>query len=203
MFDYLKGRVPKLMDEALYKNFAVMVPLVRMENELFVVFEKRAAHLKRQPGEICFPGGARDGEETPLENAVRETMEELQLSREQIDVIAQMDTLLTVYDNRVFVFLCELKAYKMTYAREEVGEVFVVPLAYFLEQKPDVYINSIEAHTPENFPYDKIPGGRNYDWRPGHKNIYFYEYEDKVIWGMTAYIMQHVAKTICEERGTE
>lgn len=199
MFDYLKGRAPKSIDEDSYRQFAVMVPLIRREDGLFVLFEKRSGSLKRQPGEICFPGGARDGQETSLENAVRETMEELQISRQQIDVIAQMNTLLTVYDNKVSVFLCELKNYEMTFAESEVGEVFLVPLEFFVEQKPEVYVNRVELRTPDDFPYEKIPGGRDYHWHAGRKNVYFYYYEDKVIWGMTAYIMQDVVKTICRE----
>lgn len=199
MFDYLKGRAPKSIDEDSYRQFAVMVPLIRREDGLFVLFEKRAGSLKRQPGEICFPGGAREGQETPLENAVRETMEELQIARPQIDVIAQMNTLLTVYDNKVSVFLCELKHYEMTFAESEVGEVFLVPLEFFMEQKPEIYVNRVELRTPDDFPYEKIPGGRDYHWHAGHKNVYFYYYEDKVIWGMTAYIMQDVVKTICRE----
>lgn len=199
MFEYLKGRKPMSMDEESYRQFAVMVALVQQNGKHCVVFEKRSGGLRRQPGEICLPGGARDGGETALENAVRETMEELQIAREQINVIAQMDTLLTVYDNKVSVFLCELKDYQMTFAESEVAEIFTVPLDFFMNQQPDVYINRVRMLTPDDFPYDKIPGGRQYPWHDGRKNIYFYYYEDKVIWGLTAYIMQNVAKTIRRE----
>ncbi len=199
MFDDLRGRRPQSIDEESYRQFAVMVPLIRQGDDIFVLFEKRSGSLKRQPGEICFPGGAREGDETPLQNAVRETAEELRITVRQIDVIAQMNTLLTVYDNKVSVFLCELKDYAMTYAPAEVGEVFLVPLNFFMEQKPDVYVNRVELHTPDDFPYEKVPGGRNYHWHAGRKNVYFYYYEDKVIWGMTAYIMQDVVRTISRE----
>lgn len=199
MFEYLKGRMPKSMDEENYRQFAVMVALVQRNGEPCVVFEKRSGGLRRQPGEICLPGGARDAGETALENAVRETMEELQVTREQIHVIAQMDTLFTVYDNKVSVFLCELKDYQMTFAESEVAEIFTVPLDFFMNQQPDVYVNKVRMLTPDDFPYDRIPGGREYPWHDGRKNIYFYYYEDKVIWGLTAYIMQNVAKTIRRE----
>lgn len=199
MFEYLKGRMPKSMDEENYRQFAVMVALVQRNGEPCVVFEKRSGGLRRQPGEICLPGGARDAGETALENAVRETMEELQITREQIHVIAQMDTLFTVYDNKVSVFLCELKDYQMTFAESEVAEIFTVPLDFFMNQQPDVYVNKVRMLTPDDFPYDRIPGGREYPWHDGRKNIYFYYYEDKVIWGLTAYIMQNVAKTIRRE----
>ena len=131
MFEALKGRIPKSIDENEYRKFAVMVALVKREDGLHIVFEKRAGGLKRQPGEICLPGGARDGNESSEENAIREMMEELKVSREQIHMIAQMDTLYTAYDNKVSVYLCELTDYEMTYNADEVAEIFTVPLKVF------------------------------------------------------------------------
>ncbi|NEU34154.1 CoA pyrophosphatase, partial [bacterium LRH843] len=64
------------MDEFL--QFAVLVPLVQKQDELHVLFEVRAHHLRRQPGEICFPGGKIEpNDSTPQDAAVRETTEEL------------------------------------------------------------------------------------------------------------------------------
>ena len=199
MFDELKGRTVKLIDEEKFREFAVMVPLLMMEGELCVLFEIRSDKLKRQPGEICFPGGARDKGESEVENAVRETAEELCIDREQIKVIAQMDTLCTIYNNKVSVFMCELQGYDMSFSAGEVAEVFCVPLSFFLENEPTIYENSISEVTPDDFPYDDIPGGRNYYWRKGTRNIYFYYYKDHVIWGLTAYIMQSVVKIIKAE----
>ena len=75
MFEALKDRVAQAIDEDIYKQYSVMVPLIRKEDGIYVLFEQRASRLKRQPGEICFPGGGRDPGETPLENAVREQLE--------------------------------------------------------------------------------------------------------------------------------
>ena len=50
MFETLKGRIPKSIDEDEYRKFAVMVALLKQEDGLHVVFEKRAGGLKRQPG---------------------------------------------------------------------------------------------------------------------------------------------------------
>ena len=52
MFETLKGRIPKSIDEDEYRKFAVMVALLKQEDGLHVVFEKRAGGLKRQPGVI-------------------------------------------------------------------------------------------------------------------------------------------------------
>jgi len=171
MFDELRSRRPGFIGEEAYRKYAVMVALVEHEGETCVLFEQRARTLKRQPGEVCFPGGAREPDETSEENAVRETMEELLIQREQIDVIAQMDTLFTTYDNKISVYLCELKNYEMTYSEAEVGKVFLVPLSFFLENEPDVYQNDVILKHPENFPYNKIPGGRGYNWKSGRSSV--------------------------------
>ena len=201
MFEALKDRVAQAIDEDIYKQYSVMVPLIRKEDGIHVLFEQRASRLKRQPGEICFPGGGRDPGETPLENAVRETMEELLVERGQIHVIAEMDYMLTVYQNKISVFMCELSDYEMQFSEAEVARVFTVPLRFFLNTRPEVYYNTIIASQPENFPFDKVPGGRKYPWKAGKAGIYFYYYEDYVIWGLTAYIMQGVIKTLKKEAG--
>ncbi|MFP3361046.1 coenzyme A pyrophosphatase, partial [Planococcus sp. SIMBA_143] len=42
--------------EDLYK-YAILLPLMEKEDGIHLLFEVRAASLRRQPGEICFPGG--------------------------------------------------------------------------------------------------------------------------------------------------
>ncbi len=191
MFEHLKGRKPKLIDEEKMRQSAVMIALIEQNGRYEILFEVRSSHLKHQPGEICFPGGVREPGESALENAVRETSEELCIRPSQIEVIAQLDSLLNVANIKLDVFLCELHDYHMTFAKEEVAEVFSVPLEFFYEEKPQVYRNRVKTIPPKNFPFDKIPGGRQYPWRDAYRDIYFYYYEDRVIWGMTAYILQH------------
>lgn len=194
MFESLKNREVKLIDDKRYKRFAVMIPLVRREDGVHVVFEVRSEDLERQPGEICLPGGAREGSESAWENALRETCEELLIDRTQVQPLAQMDTLLTVYDNWVDVFLCEIEGYEGTFARDEVTEIFEVPLDYFLKTEPKQSSFIFRTEPAQDFPFEDVPGGRNYHYRNAHRAVYFYYYEDYVIWGMTAYIMRHSTK---------
>ena len=49
---------------------AVLIPLVDREGELSILFEVRQAGI-RQGGEICFPGGMIEKNESPVEAAVR------------------------------------------------------------------------------------------------------------------------------------
>ena len=61
------------------------------------------------------------------------------------------------------------------------------------------YVNTVRLLPPDNFPYDQIPGGRNYHWRDGHKKVYFYYYKDWIIWGLTAYVLRGVMRTLKAE----
>ena len=72
-------------------EYAILVPLVERDGELFLLFETRARTLVgHQPNEVCFPGGRVEPGETPRETALRETMEELLLPEDQIRVIAPL-----------------------------------------------------------------------------------------------------------------
>ncbi|MDQ9788659.1 NUDIX domain-containing protein, partial [Acinetobacter baumannii] len=52
-------------------EYAVLVPLVRREGQLCLLFETRAETLVgHQPGEVCFPGGRREPGETPAQTAL-------------------------------------------------------------------------------------------------------------------------------------
>ena len=48
-----RDREPGTEDD--YKFFSVLVPVVRMRNGLHVLYEVRARHMTRQPGDVCFP----------------------------------------------------------------------------------------------------------------------------------------------------
>jgi peroxisomal coenzyme A diphosphatase NUDT7 len=47
----------------------------------------------------------------------------------------------------------------------------------------------VEPHA--NFPHDLVVGGENYKWQPKQMEEYFYLYNGRVIWGMTAKILTH------------
>ncbi len=131
---------------------------------------------------------------------MRETMEELLGSREQLRVIAQMDTMFTPYQTRIDVFLCELSDYQISFSKDEVEEIFTVPLSFFIEQPAESYEVICCQEPSKDFPYDKIPNGKNYPWAKGVRKIYFYDYQGRTIWGLTAAILHGVVTTIKKEK---
>ena len=85
----LKTRAPGLMDAR--RSYAVLVPLVEHRGELHLLYEVRAKTLRRQPGEVCFPGGRMERGETPEECALRETFEELSIPPEHVRLLGRLD----------------------------------------------------------------------------------------------------------------
>ena len=72
-------------------RFSVFVPLMKIEGEICVVYELRAMSLRRQPGEISFPGGKMEKGESPRYAAVRELCEELLIPSHNVQLFGDMD----------------------------------------------------------------------------------------------------------------
>ena len=196
MFDALKKREPKLIDMELYHRSAVVVPLVEKNGDCQVLFEVRSKGLKRQPGEICFPGGGCETGESPEAGARREICEELLISESKIEIAAPMDIFVSPFNMIIYPYLGILKDYQNTFSTDEVLEVFTVPLAYFMETEPETCYNKIYTEPPENFPWAKVQNGRQYRWGRGLYPVHFYEYDHRIIWGITAKIMKNTARQI-------
>lgn len=174
----------------LNQGAAVLIPLIEKENgETEILFEQRALDLDVQPAEICFPGGRIEAGETPLEAAVRETEEELLLEREQIHVLGEAEGARNAGIITIHAFLGKLTDYTNTFSRVEVDHVFSVPVSWFMEHEPETYMATVTTIPDEDFPFDLIPGGRDYPWRSKRNPIYFYRHPEGVIWGLTASIL--------------
>ena len=78
----------------------------------------------------------------------------------------------------------------------EVAEIFSVPIDFFRTVKPDIYKLNLSPVPEDNFPFDLIIGGENYNWQIRHIDEYFYNFEGKVIWGLTARILSHFIELI-------
>lgn len=182
-----------------HQFFSVLVPLVEKDGKLHLLYEVRAAHMKRQPGEVCFPGGKMERDETPEKCAVRETMEELGVSEEGIRVIAQMDTLYTYSNFTMYCFLGTISWEALQFAvsnPDEVGEIFLVPLSQVLSQPPVVYEMKVMPQVTEHFPYDKISKTNSYRWRWGISEVPVYEFGDRVVWGLTGRITRNFVQAL-------
>ncbi|WP_138420363.1 NUDIX hydrolase [Aquibacillus sediminis] len=194
----VKNHTPTILGIEHFSKSAVLIPLVQQNDEVHVLFEVRSQELRRQPGEICFPGGRID-EEDPSEQeaAIRETMEELRIRRTEISDVYPLDYMISPFEMIIYPYVGIIHNIdKIEPNPAEVEEVFVVPLTFFQQTKPQIHQVSIDVRPEDDFPFELIIGGENYNWRQRKMDEYFYIYEDKVIWGLTAKIMSHFVQMI-------
>ena len=167
---------------------AVLIPVLIRDGAYHVLYEIRASKLKTQPGEICFPGGRIEEGEEPMETAIREATEELCIAREQIEVIGALNRNDGPGGIFLYAYIGVLHDYEGTWSPDEVDKVFTIPLTRILETEPEIYRIRMKRQLPEDFPYEYVPGGKDYHWRDQTNLIPFYPDfgKDPVLWGATA-----------------
>ncbi len=198
----LKARTPGLMDSR--RAYAVLVPLVEHRGELHLLYEVRARTMRRQPGEVCFPGGRMEEGETAEECALRETWEELGIPSEQIRLLGRLDFIAHRASFLMQPVLGVVDSGALTpHLRPnpaEVEEYFLVPLSHLLETEPVEYTYELIPAPAENFPYELIGIPRDYRWQHGWENVPVYPWQGRAIWGLTGRITRNLVR-ICRASG--
>ncbi len=199
----MRHRKAGIMGEERCAKHAVLVPLVRMEDgQWAVLFEKRAATLRRQASEICFPGGRIEAEDaSEWDTARRETGEELQIPLDEIEYVGTLDILVAHSQQIIYPFVGRIDhSGPIRPNPAEVESVIVIELERLLAATPAYYEVPVRVEPGEDYPYHLIPNGKQYPWRTGTAPHYFYEMDGTVIWGLTARILFSFLETI---RGIE
>lgn len=198
----LKNRKIGIIGEDVdYRKYSVMIPLVKRNGEEYILFELRARSLNSQPGEISFPGGKIEEGEENFEAAIRETCEELGTEAGNIDLLGQFDMLITQHNKIIYPFVGQIKDEKnLSPSKDEVDHVFYVPVSFFIENEPIVKNIRILSEPEEDFPYVEGVHAKDYKWDTGKSKVYFYRYNDYIIWGLTAKIIYYFIKKIMEEK---
>jgi 8-oxo-dGTP pyrophosphatase MutT (NUDIX family) len=113
---------------------AVLIPLVQHESGLHLLLTRRTDHLRDHAGQISFPGGRVEPEDdSPVATALRETEEEIGLSRSYIEVIGQLPIYSTVTAFQVTPVVALVEpGFTLQLDDFEVAEAFEVPLAFLM-----------------------------------------------------------------------
>lgn len=173
---------------------AVLIPLVVVDGEWHILFEVRSFTMRKQPGDISFPGGRIDAtDSSPMAAAVRETSEELGVDPKTIHVVGQLSPYITSSSFITYPFVATIDPDQILHAynKDEVEEVFTVPIKWLLNYEPYMHEVSVELVPSSDFPFDKIVNGTQYQWRTRSMEEWFFDYEKYTIWGLTARILKH------------
>ena len=150
-----------------FRPAAVLVPLVRREAGITVLLTQRTEDMPSHAGQIAFPGGRRQA------TALRETEEEVGLSRTFVDVIGPVDPYRTGTGYEIIpVVGIVTPGFTIHADPREVADVFEVPLSHFLDEKN----HRIDSRV----------------WQGRERRYYAMPYGDRYIWGATAGMLKNL-----------
>jgi 8-oxo-dGTP pyrophosphatase MutT (NUDIX family) len=145
-----------------------------------VILTKRPDTMPSHQGEIAFPGGKFDDamDESLRAAALREAREEIGLDPSAVEIVAELDSLVTVMGRFVLTPFVGLLRERPVLAPDptEVVSVFDVAIAELLD---DATFREERWDVPAGV---GVTPGRD---RP----IHFFELPDETVWGATAHIL--------------
>lgn len=180
-------------EETAFRS-AVLIPLVQVDGKWHILFEVRSLTMRKQPGDISFPGGRIDATDaSPLAAALRETHEELGIDPTTVHVVGPLSPYVasSSFVTYPFVAIIDTNQIIHEYNKAEVEEVLTVPLDWLLNYEPYRHLVSVEPMPSIDFPFDKIVNGAQYKWRTRSMEEWFFDYGQYTIWGLTARILKH------------
>jgi 8-oxo-dGTP pyrophosphatase MutT (NUDIX family) len=163
------------------------VALFEEEGEARVVLTRRAAHLRAHRGEVSFPGGRLDGEETAEEGAEREAAEEIGLDRRLVEVVGRLSPVTTFSSGSAITPVVGRLARRprLVASPSEVEHVFDVALADLAD--PGVFREewwTVDGRAP-------ALGGEPFP-------IWFFELAEDTVWGATARMLVDLLRRVLD-----
>ena len=178
---------------------SVLVPLLHKHGEWHVLFQVRS-YTVSQPGEVCFPGGHVEHNESSFEAMLRETCEEIGLQASEVQIIGGLPRERTQGGLlvRPFVGYIPVKSMRHIHTNSEVESLFTVPIDYFMGVEPKQYRYRLEI--PEDWSLPLILQRHLSVEKPYGVTLYW-EYRGYGIWGLTARILHNLLSLIGEYEG--
>jgi len=158
------------------KHSSVLLLLFIENNELNVCLIKRPAHMKNHAGQIALPGGRIEKGETAIETALRETWEEIGISREKIEILGSLSELYL-----------------------QVSGFQIHPFVGWIDKKPAFIINKNEVEKTISFPFKLITNSIEeveINTISGQLKVPCIRFEGEIIWGATAMILSEFADVL-------
>lgn len=156
-------------EETRIKHSSVLLLLFVENGELNACLIKRPSHMKHHAAQIALPGGRIEKGETPLETALRETWEEIGITRDKIEILGSLSELYV-----------------------QVSRFLIHPFVGWLCKKPEFIINKNEVEKTISFPLKLINNSSEeveLNTISGLLKVPCIRFEEEIIWGATAMIL--------------
>ena len=160
-----------------YSEASILILFINnyVENNSLILMTKRKNNLRKHAGQIAFPGGRKEREDKDLKDTVqRETEEEVNISKDNYDIIGKLPKFYTGTGYVVTPFLAIMKQNSeweslISPNLNEVEKIFY-PKSY--------YLLSPKFHMREKPP---VNSSMSMTWK--------INYNDENIWGLTARVL--------------
>lgn len=161
---------PHIQSDEKYHLASILV--IIYGDDPIVVMTEKPQDMKFHAGEISFPGGKLDEDDSDLlDTALRETSEEIGLTITKDQVIGQLEPVITLNSGFLILpFVSVVNKIPPLSANCEVEKIFHIPLEPFLKT---------EARDPD----------------PTHniiQEMYTFEYQNQIVWGASARILKQI-----------
>ncbi|MFU8771419.1 MAG: NUDIX hydrolase [Anaerolineales bacterium] len=160
---------------------AVLIPLLLRNDCYHLLFTRRTGDLPEHSGQVAFPGGQADNDDSsPEETALREAYEEIGLKAKDVRILGRLNRIQTISNYLVTPVVSIIPwPYPFRIATQEVSRVFTIPMAWLA----DPTNHEIRQRTLPS-PYAPVPV------------IYFNHYQDELLWGISAQITLDLLKAL-------
>ncbi len=160
-------RLPEVLDPApvhpwprrvFRKQAGVLVLLgVHPSGATSLILTQRSPDLPVHAGQIAFPGGVCEPGESPLEAALRETLEEIALPPEEVRLLGPLGRTFSPYDIAVQPFVGWVPLPYPLHPNEEVARIFILPLRSVMRRRPRVVLWQVYGVVVPLFSYRVDP----------------------------------------------
>lgn len=162
---------PRRLATGYTREAAVIMPICLVGGEPHFLLTRRTEEVSTHKGQISFPGGMRLDGESLEEAALRETFEEVGIERSRIEILGRFHDYISITNYLVAPFPGYIEgSFVTTPQKTEVAEVLLVPFAIFADPS--------RLRTESMLRSGKM------------RDVYFYRYEPREIWGLTARIIK-------------
>ena len=166
-------------EASMVKPSGVLLLLFPEGGQIYLCLIKRPSTMTHHPGQISFPGGKVEKEDTSAEmTALREAQEEVGIDPSYVRIIGKLSELYV-----------------------EVSKFLIHPFIAWSDKKPDFIVNKDEVDELILLPINDLVANEtimetDMDTVTGRLRIKYYPFKSQIIWGATAMILSELIEIL-------